>query len=271
MKVGEVFLPDDQDFKHFKNECTSDDGWTVCYDKSACRVATKKNTLSAFDVVRVQSEFNDISAELLYDVLHDSEYRSTWDTAMLEGSDICTVQPNSDIGYYSIKSPPPFKNRDFVTQRCWLDFGRNKEKYIINHSVNHLSHPPKKNFVRGISYLTGFLMVPKNEKSCTFYYMTQCDPGGSLPAWVVNKTSKVLVPKLMKKLMKACGKYEKWKGKHQPQYKPWLYPEQMTAPRINYADIGTFSAEETLIASGDTNEGAIGENAVEIDKFVGDE
>jgi hypothetical protein len=37
-----------------------------------------------------------------------------------------------------VKSPPPFKNRDFVTQRCWVDFGRGREKYILNHSVNHL-------------------------------------------------------------------------------------------------------------------------------------
>ena len=54
MKVGEVFLPDDEDYKYFKNECTNDDGWTVCYDKSTCRVATKKNTLSMFDVIRVR-------------------------------------------------------------------------------------------------------------------------------------------------------------------------------------------------------------------------
>jgi hypothetical protein len=53
MKVGEIFIPDDQDFKHFKNECINDDGWTICYDKPACRVATKKNSLSAFDVLRV--------------------------------------------------------------------------------------------------------------------------------------------------------------------------------------------------------------------------
>ena len=175
MKVGEVFLPDDEDFKQFKIDCTTDQGWTICYDKSGCRVAMKKNSSSAFDVIRVnplldktenfihlfcfslkvRSEFPDISAELLYDVVHDGQYRSTWDTAMLECYELCSVLPNSDIGYYSgrlnlfeihfysrgdflVKSPPPFKNRDFVTQRCWLDFGGNSEKYIINHSVNHL-------------------------------------------------------------------------------------------------------------------------------------
>jgi len=268
MKVGEVFLPDDKDFLHFKTECTTDEGWTICYDKSACRVSTKKNTLSPFDVVRIQSEFGNISGELLYDVIHDGEFRSTWDTSMLEGYELCTVSPNSDIGYYSVKSPPPFKNRDFVTQRCWLDFGRNKEKYVINHSVNHLREPPRKNFVRGISYLTGYLIIPKGPSSCMFYYMTQCDPGGSLPAWAVNKSSKVLVPKIMKKLAKACTKYDKWKAKNQPSHKPWLYPEQITMTRLNPADIGSFDAKETLTASADTSEANIRENAVEIDDFV---
>jgi hypothetical protein len=34
-------------------------------------------------------------------VIHDGQYRSAWDTAMLEGYEICSVLPNSDIGYYS--------------------------------------------------------------------------------------------------------------------------------------------------------------------------
>lgn len=58
MTVGEVFLPDEQDFRHFKNECTIDQGWTICYDKSNCRVSTKQNSLSAFDVVRVRFKYN---------------------------------------------------------------------------------------------------------------------------------------------------------------------------------------------------------------------
>lgn len=37
--------------------------------------------------------------------------------------------------FFSVKCPPPLKNRDFVTQRSWLDLGA--EKCIVNHSVNH--------------------------------------------------------------------------------------------------------------------------------------
>lgn len=54
MKVGEVVFLDDGDFFEFKKECISDEGWTICYDKSTCRVSTKKNSQSAFDVVRVR-------------------------------------------------------------------------------------------------------------------------------------------------------------------------------------------------------------------------
>lgn len=56
MKVGEVFLPDDEDFRQFKIDCTTDQGWTVCYDKSACRVSTKQNSASPFDVIRVKKK-----------------------------------------------------------------------------------------------------------------------------------------------------------------------------------------------------------------------
>lgn len=54
MQVGEVAILGDDDFRDFKNECISDQGWTICYDKSGCRVATKQNSLSAFDVIRVR-------------------------------------------------------------------------------------------------------------------------------------------------------------------------------------------------------------------------
>lgn len=43
----------------------------------------------------------DVSAETLYDVLHDTSYRSKWDTNMMETYDIGKLTANADVGYYS--------------------------------------------------------------------------------------------------------------------------------------------------------------------------
>jgi len=39
------------------------------------------------------------------------------------------------VDLLTVKLVKPLMNRDFVTQRSWLDLGA--EKFILNHSVNH--------------------------------------------------------------------------------------------------------------------------------------
>lgn len=43
----------------------------------------------------------DVTAETLYDVLHDTSYRRKWDTNMIDTYDIGRLTVNADIGYYS--------------------------------------------------------------------------------------------------------------------------------------------------------------------------
>lgn len=45
----------------------------------------------------------DVSAEVLYDVLHDTSYRKKWDTNMIDTYDIGRLTVNADVGYYSCK------------------------------------------------------------------------------------------------------------------------------------------------------------------------
>ncbi len=47
----------------------------------------------------------------------------------------------------------------------------------------------------------------------------------------------------MKKINKACLKYAEWKQRHNPGFKPWLYPEQTTLPSIPLSELSIQRAE----------------------------
>lgn len=47
----------------------------------------------------------------------------------------------------------------------------------------------------------------------------------------------------MKKMYKACQKYPDWKQKHNPQFKPWLFPEQSTLPTVGLSELSIQHAD----------------------------
>ncbi|KAK3743692.1 hypothetical protein RRG08_030813 [Elysia crispata] len=251
VEIGKVHIPEDADFRHFKSICEDSDGWKLEVNKNQTMVWTKANELSNFKMVKVRSVFDDLDAATLYDVLHDPEFRKTWDKTMLESGELCAINPNNDIGYYAIRAPGPLKNRDFVTQRSWLDCGF--EKIIFNHSVNHAGRPMKKGIIRGTSYLTGYYIVKLDINKTQLTYVSQSDPKGNLPAWAVNKLTHMFAPKVISRIYKAAKTYNSWKAKHRPEFKPWLFPEQMMSelPRFNPDDI---VSDEKLAASSDSLE-----------------
>ncbi|XP_028816181.1 START domain-containing protein 10 [Denticeps clupeoides] len=230
-----VQIPDDGDFASFKEQCENHDGWAARYNKGGVTVWCRDEDSRGVQKLKMKIACKDVTAETLYDVLHDTSYRKKWDTNMIDTFDIGRLTVNADVGYYSWRCPSPLKNRDFVTMRSWLPLG--DDYLIINYSVKHPQYPPKKDYVRAVSLLTGYLIQSNGPNCSTLYYLTQVDPKGSLPKWVVNRASQFVAPKAMKKIYKACQKYPEWKRKHNPNLKPWMYPEQNTLPCINVADL----------------------------------
>ena len=50
---------------------------------------------------QVKTVFQDVSAETLYDVLMDSQYRTRWDKYMKENYEIGHINPNNNLGYFA--------------------------------------------------------------------------------------------------------------------------------------------------------------------------
>lgn len=240
MEVGEVRVAEDNDFEVLKIYLNRNDGWQLEYKRGQTLVWTRHvPETSDFKMIRLNTVFPDVPAAVLYDVLHDPVYRSKWDHYMLEIKEIGHLNPNNSINYYALSCPAPLKNRDFVIESSWLETGN--EYMIINHSVYHNKCPPKKGFVRGTSFLTGFVVKSLAQQpggnGCWLGYVTHSNPKGKLPSWVINRLASGYAPRLIKRLHKACLEYPEWKSKHSPGMKYWINPEQIAnTPKIQLAD-----------------------------------
>ncbi|XP_068601536.1 START domain-containing protein 10 [Brachionichthys hirsutus] len=241
-----VTIPDDRAFASFKAECLCEEGWSMTCSKRNVTVWVQDlEEGKSIHRIKCLMVCKDISAETMYDVLHDIEYRRKWDKNVYETFDIGKLTVNTDVGYYAWKCPGPLRNRDVVTLRSWLPIG--KDYIIMNYSVKHAKYPPKKDLVRAVSIQTGYMVQCQGPKHCILTYMAHVDPRGSLPKWVFNKSSHIFAPRAMMKINKACLKYSDWKQRNNPGFKPWLYPEQTTLPSIPLSELSIQRAESLEI------------------------
>ncbi|XP_070769161.1 START domain containing 14 [Enoplosus armatus] len=239
-------LPDEAVFADFRKQCLSTDNWVNKYDDKHgtqvwIEVPANKGNATKIHKIKCKMTINDVSAATMYDVLHDGQYRKVWDLAMSESYDIARLSANADVGYYSWLCPKPIKNRDVVSLRSWQVM--DDEYMIVNFSVKHPKYPPRSDRVRAVSILTGYLIKSTGPNSCTFIYLSQADPKGSLPKVVVNKASQVLAPRVMRCVHKAGQNYPEWKQQNSPDQKPWLYPEQNTLPMMDPAELSLQRAD----------------------------
>jgi len=217
-----------EDVDTFRTFANSTDGWNIVYDKSDLKVWDRSAENSSINVVRLWTKVKDVAANVLYDVLHDPDYRKEWDENMVEGFCLQSLDPHNDVGYYCAKSPFfIIQGRDFCNQRSWFVQPDKSEFIIFNHSTPHERCPEKKGYTRAISFLTGYMVKPDKDdpKSCTLTYVTQADAKGLISAWAMNQATKRFAPKLAEKLGNVALKYDEWKGSHQPEHKPWLTSE----------------------------------------------
>lgn len=233
------------DFRRFRDMAVSEDpAWTTHYKDGNLTVQSipPGDNSTSLNIIRASYTMKDVPPRVLYDQLHDSQYRATWDTNMIEGYNITKFNPHNDIGYYSAKFPWPLKNRDFCNMRSWMEF-TNGDYIIFNHSEPHSSCPENPNFIRAISFLTGYYIRPLG-KGTLLTYITHSDPKGSIPHSVINWVMKKGAAGLLNKCEKMSEKYPEFAEKTYPvgNVFPW------TTPKMDWDSMELYPSEETTEA-----------------------
>ena len=164
--------------------CISQEDWELSSDKKDVQVYYRDHEESPIKELKIVFKL-DASLKEIIDFLNDVPKYKNWIYRTKEAQLIETVSEDDFIYYTATDFPWPFSDRDMVI--------RSKGEFItdkIYRSVSTISesdaYPPKKDMVRITDMDITWQMEEISESKTLIIYQMRSDPGGAIPAWVVN-------------------------------------------------------------------------------------
>lgn len=162
----------------------SQSDWELKMNKEGITVYTKNLENSPYKAIKtvctIKSSMSRLTAVLL-----DIENSADWVYSTKKCS-VLKVSSPTDLTYYSeIAVPWPVSNRDFIIRlkvsqdektKVVTVLGENKPTYL----------PENKNVVRIQRSFSKWLITPLPNGLLKIEYLLEVDPGGIIPAWLIN-------------------------------------------------------------------------------------
>ncbi|HEY0244139.1 MAG TPA: START domain-containing protein, partial [Mucilaginibacter sp.] len=158
--------------------------WKLNTDKDGIKVYTSFIPDSKIKAVKVEGTFNATPAQLVA-LLMDVNTAADWLYHTKISTLVKQVSP-TEIYYYSeVNLPWPVQNRDFVAHLIVSQDPDSKVVTIEGPTVTGLV-PQKQGIVRITDASGKWVITPTGNNQIKVDYSIHLDPGGSLPAWLVN-------------------------------------------------------------------------------------
>lgn len=159
--------------------------WKLKVNKEGIEIYTKPSLLNAkLKAIRVRCVLPATLTQLVYVVL-DVNTGAEWVYSTKSSTLLRQVSP-AEVYYYSeVTLPWPCSNRDFVAHLTARQDPRTKVVTIDGPTIDGMV-PEKENIVRVSKSSGKWVITPLANRSVRIDYTLETDPGGSLPAWLVN-------------------------------------------------------------------------------------
>lgn len=158
--------------------------WELKMNKDGITVYTKNLENSPYKAIKTVCTINATMSRLTA-VLLDIENSADWVYSTKKCS-VLKVSSPTDLTYYSeIAVPWPVSNRDFIIRlkvsqdektKAVTVLGENKPTYL----------PENKNIVRIQRSFSKWVITPQPNGLLRIEYLLEVDPGGTIPAWLIN-------------------------------------------------------------------------------------
>jgi len=160
------------------------DDWILKMDKEGIKVYTKNLDNSPYKAVKTVCTV-DATLSRLTAVLMDIKGSKDW----VYATKTCTLlnQPSpTELFYYSeVDIPWPVNNRDFIV-RLKVTQDENNKAVTIEGENKPTYLPANTDIVRIPQSYSKWLITPMQNGKVQIEYVLQVNPGGTVPAWLIN-------------------------------------------------------------------------------------
>lgn len=161
----------------------SQEDWNELKDKNGIKVFARKTQNSKFHELKIECEFEGRISQLAATLLDvDNHPRWAYNTVSTR---ILKASATDIIFYTELELPWPFENRDVVAHMTLTQNFENKVMTVISQNVDDYI-PVEKSIVRVKYSKVTWTVTPLNNARFKVEYRLQMDPGGSIPAWLLN-------------------------------------------------------------------------------------
>ncbi|MBS1489429.1 MAG: hypothetical protein JSS93_02775 [Bacteroidetes bacterium] len=170
-------------------------------EQDSIKVYTCFTDTSRFKLIKAEFKIHTSLEKLEKFLLNFSNY-TTWQYNTVEAKVIKKISGTEYIYYAIINAPWPVTDRDMVVRLATRLEG--KHLYVSAHST--VGVPVKKELVRVPSSHSEWIVTETSQNILSVKYVIQIDPGGNVPAWIVNWVSAIAPYQSFRELKKQISR-----------------------------------------------------------------
>lgn len=168
---------------------TDDEGWVKLYDRDGIEGWRRSSGDSKLHQWRGQG-YIDANFYRVVAVYMDSNRSDEWVADCLESVEVYKPDVDHQITYNMTDLPRPFWDRDFLWEEEYVYDPAARTVYDTMWSVTHDDHPQREGVVRGELLSSSFFARWDEPERTWVEVRIHVDPGGKLPAWLINIVSR---------------------------------------------------------------------------------
>jgi hypothetical protein len=158
--------------------------WTLRREKDGINIYSRPSDYSKFNDIRVDMDLPG-TIDQLAAILRDVSKYTDWVYATRTSKMVREVSDNEFIYYAEVGTPWPAANRDYYADIKIAFNPSNRSMSVFSVGMKDFQ-PEKKDLVR-IPMSKGFWTVTtQSDEKIHLQYILQIDPGGAVPAWILN-------------------------------------------------------------------------------------